>query len=125
MKPQELKNLINEEVRKVMNEAVNPFESKMDAIQTKMELLNKQIDKVVDEAMASVTLEVQGNKAIFTRDYDKAKFETTKNSNSRSERTIKNLKTGKVWGMTRNLTLEKIKFAIAMDDPYANIEDYR
>jgi hypothetical protein len=122
MKQSELRNLIREEISKTINEASNPFAEKIDAIHTKIEALNNQIDKIVDQAIKSVTLEVQGNKAIFTRSWDGAQFITTKSSTSRSERTVKNVKTGKVWGITRNMTLEKMKFAIAMDEPGANLD---
>ena len=125
MKATELKQIIREEIQNTLNEAPNPFASKIDAIYTKIEALNNQIDKIVEQAAKSVTLEVQGNKATFTRDYDGAQFITTKASTSRSERTIKNLKTGKVWGITRNMTLEKIKFAIAMDNAEANPDYYK
>jgi nucleoid DNA-binding protein len=120
MKASELRNLIREEISKTINEASNPFAEKINAIYTKIEALNNQIDKIVDQAIKSVTLEVQGNKAIFTRSSDGAQFITTKSSTSRSERTVKNVKTGKVWGITRNMTLEKMKFAIAIDNPGAN-----
>jgi hypothetical protein len=124
MKASEFRKLIREEIHKTINEASNPFTEKLDAIYTKIEALNAQIDKIVEQAAKSVTLEVQGNKAIFTRDYDGAQFVTTKASSSRSERTVKNVKTGKVWGITRNMTLEKMKFAIAMDSAEANPDHY-
>jgi len=119
------KKLVREEVKKFLTEEANPFVTKLDAINTKIESLNSQIDKIVDQAINSVTLEIQGNKAIFTRKFDGKQFVTTKSSTSRSERTIKDMKTGKIWGLTRDMTLEKIKFAIAMDNPNTNPDYYK
>lgn len=125
MKASELKNLIREEAKKMLTEASNPYRDKLDAIYTKIGTLNKQIDKVVDDAVKSVTLEIQGNKAVFTRKSDGKQFVTTKTSSSRSDRTIKDMKTGKEWGIVRNMTLEKIKFVIAMDDPYTSVDYFK
>ena len=125
MKKAQFRVLIREEIKKSLTEETNPFVTKLDVIKTKIESLNSQIDKIVDQAINSVTLEIQGNKAIVTRKFDGKQFVTSKSSTSRSERTIKDMTTGKIWGLTRNMTLEKIKFAIAMDNPNTNPDYYK
>ena len=121
MKLSAIKQLIREEVKSSINEASgSPFQSKLDLLYAQIDNIEGKIDKLVQEAIKSIDLEIKGGKAIFTRNYDGKQFITTKTSNGHSERTIKMLPSGKVWGLTRNMTLEKIKFAIALDNPNAN-----
>ena len=119
MKSTELRNLISEEVKKVMNEAANPFTDKLDAIEAKINSLLDQRAKVIDQAVKSVDLEIQGSKAIYTRKSDGRQFLTTKDASGRGERKIKDMKTGEVWGAVSSMTLDKIKYPIAMDNPNA------